>query len=98
METANLRDRDDCYWGNSEAVHISDTGCSEIDRRRLCSYDGRSMGAYFPIRISKYICRPRSGSKVALVRSWNRSRQRILFVGDGMNDAGAMAISDVAIV
>ena len=36
--------------------------------------------------------------KLGLVRSWNQRERRILFVGDGMNDAAAMAVSDVAIV
>jgi P-type E1-E2 ATPase len=36
--------------------------------------------------------------KLAFVRSWNQDGRHILFVGDGMNDAAAMAVSDVAIV
>jgi heavy metal translocating P-type ATPase len=61
----------------------------------LVTGDSPLRAAQLPLRES--FCRLTPEQKIAVVRRRKQEGQRILFVGDGINDAAAMAESDVAI-
>jgi heavy metal translocating P-type ATPase len=61
----------------------------------LVTGDGASRAAQLPV--AEAFSRLTPEQKIAIVRERKRDGRRILFVGDGINDAAAMAGSDVAI-
>ena len=49
------------------------------------------------VQADDWIAAARPDDKVAAVERWQANGQRVVFVGDGLNDAAALAVADVGI-